>query len=202
MKVLCKAQAAVLLGLTSGAMQAGVIVIDQPSENGTMQIQVSSPFGQSFTAVSSSIESIGVGLVNMNVNSPDWLADHDVTLNLYSGSGFSGTLLASSTVDVAASIGDLLGAEGLITFGLGTVPVTAGGVYSFALTDAEPRFGAMVDYHDPYAEGRAFFGPSFPWGGSDRDLEFNVSAVPEPATYALTFGSLALLVVAARKCLA
>ncbi|WP_457356113.1 PEP-CTERM sorting domain-containing protein [Roseateles sp. P5_D6] len=156
-----------------------VVVIDQPQ---SMGFGVMYPFmpGQTFTAVGTRIDTIGVELRNMNKSRPGSL----VSLSLYEGEGSGGTLLASSSVDVRALLGDTGGAA-LVDFNLGAVKLQPGQTYSFQLTASDERFG--VSYYsvlgeDAYPGGHMFNAfESEPLG----DLTFNVTAVPEPGIAAL-----------------
>jgi hypothetical protein len=175
------------------AVQAGIVVIEQPVATGAGQIRQCPGCGQSFTAVTDNVESIGVDLLNMNVNNPQQLADRFVTLRFHEGVG--GTVLATSTVDVAALIGDRSSGRGLVSFDLGLAPLTSGSVYSFTLQVATERFGYGYGPGDAYAGGSLFSNG----GPVPADMRFNVTAVPEPATAALWLAGCGVLAAAARR---
>lgn len=184
--------------LLSGS-NAGPIVIDQPQANDAIQINAFAPVGQSFTANSSSIETIELALRNFNL--PGNEADHTVTVTLFGGEGFGGPQLFQTTVDVDAILGtDPVGIFRWISFGMGNIPLIIGDAYSFLVFDSTPRFGLNYNLGDVYAGGHAYnadlgFGS---YGDVvNNDLAFRVTtmatAVPEPASLSISLLGLLLL---------
>ena len=161
------------------ATAQAVVLIDQPLSNGFGVMYPYMP-GQTFTAVGVRVDTVGVELRNMNKSQ----TGRYVSLSLYEGEGSSGKLLASSSVDVLAILGDSGGAE-LVDFDLGAVKLDAGQTYSFQLTALDERFG--VSYRAVFGEDAYSGGHMFNAFGSEPlgDLTFNVTAVPEPGTAAM-----------------
>jgi hypothetical protein len=185
--------------LLSAAANAGTIVIDQPQANDAIQINAFAPVGQSFTANSSTIETIELALRNFNL--PGNEADHNVTVTLFGGEGFGGPQLAQATVDVDAILGtDPVSIFHWIAFGMGNTPLIVGDVYSFLVFDATPRYGLNYNLGDVYAGGHAYnadlgfgsFGDVL-----NNDLAFRVTAavtaVPEPVSLSMLLFGLFLL---------
>ena len=189
-----------LLGMfLSSASNAGPIVIDQPQANDAIQINAFAPVGQSFTANSSSIETIELALRNFNL--PGNELDHTVTVTLFAGEGFEGAQLSQSTVDVDAILGtDPVGIFRWISFGIGNIPLIIGDVYSFLVFDSTPRFGLNYNRGDVYAGGHAYNADlGFGTFGDvlNNDLAFRVTttatAVPEPMSLSMFLLGLLLL---------
>lgn len=193
-----------IAGSTHGAVHAQV-VIDQPVWTGSIQVLAFAPMGQSFTAVAPELVSIGARLVNFNVSQPQWIADRTMILNLYAGEGLnSGSLLASSVVDVAAQLGDSNGAAALVDFPFASVQLLPGATYTFELIANTARYGVSNARADVYPDGRSFYSttglPSdFP-APALNDLTFRVTAVPEARTsLLLLLGLTAILPAALRR---
>lgn len=185
--------------LLSAAANAGTIVIDQPQANDAIQINAFAPVGQSFTANSSTIETIELALRNFNI--PGNEADLNVMVTLFEGEGFGGLQLAQATVDVDAILGtDPVSIFRWISFGMGNVPLILGDVYSFLVFDATSRYGLNYNLGDVYSGGHAYnadlgfgsFGDVL-----NNDVAFRVTAaataVPEPASLSAFLSGLLLL---------
>jgi len=181
------------------ASHAGPIVIDQPQANDAIQINAFAPVGQSFTANSSSIETIELAVRNFNLPGNEF--DHTVTVTLFGGEGFGGPQLSQSTVDVDAILGtDPVGIFRWISFGMGNIPLIIGGVYSFLVFDSTPRFGLNYNLGDVYAGGHAYNADlGFGTYGDvvNNDLAFRVTttttALPEPISLSMFLFGLLLL---------
>lgn len=153
---------------------------------GQIQIAAFQPFGQSFTPTLSSVGSISLWVINMNIDS-QLVQDKTLTLNLYAGEGFNGPVLGSSTVNVDSRIGTLQGWVGLIEFNVGNVAVQSGQPYSFEVSAASARYGVYWSNEGNYAGGSAILLGT----PSATDLYFGVSTVPELASYQLLLLGLA-----------
>lgn len=189
-----------LLGMfLSSASNAGPIVINQPQANDAIQINAFAPVGQSFTASSSSIETIELALRNFNL--PGNELDHTVTVTLFWGEGFVGPQLSQSTVDVDAILGtDPVGVFRWISFGMGNIPLVIGDAYSFLVFDSTPRFGLNYNLGDVYAGGHAYNADlGFGTYGDvvNNDLAFRVTttatALPEPVSLSIFLLGILLL---------
>jgi hypothetical protein len=189
-----------LLGMfLSSASYAGPIVINQPQANDAIQINAFAPVGQSFTASSSSIETIELALRNFNL--PGNELDHTVTVTLFGGEGFVGPQLSQSTVDVDAILGtDPVGVFWWISFGMGNIPLVIGDAYSFLVFDSTPRFGLNYNLGDVYAGGHAYNADlGFGTYGDvvNNDLAFRVTttatALPEPVSLSIFLLGILLL---------
>ena len=190
-----------LIGLSAAATlaapAAAAVVIDQPINQAGIQVLAFSPVGQSFTAVTDSLNSIGVSLQNFNVANPVWIADRTVTLRLFDQADLTGNTLGQGTVDVAAILGDADGVTGMIDFGFGSVTLAVGQSYSFQVVADTARWGIRTSYiTNAYAGGRAYYTAPFPGYEADSansDLRFRVSAVPEPEAAWMLLAGLLLL---------
>jgi hypothetical protein len=163
---------------------AGLILQDQTGNHG--QIGGSFLKGQSFTAEDPQIQTIGFYIVDMNAgHAPD---DNEVVVNLYSGVGNGGTLIATSS---NAAIPD--SNHGWVYFDFSSATLNVGSVYSAMLGD-EVRWGVSVNQHN--IAGNEYIGGDAIFNGTVspiQDLAFSVTPTPEPATIALfAIGGLAL----------
>ncbi|MFO7695349.1 MAG: VPDSG-CTERM sorting domain-containing protein [Vicinamibacterales bacterium] len=161
------------LGSTIGTTNTG---------GGYSQILHYSPIGQTFTAVDSTVISAGFYLNTMN---PDWPLD-GVTVTLYSGSGFAGSVLAA---DTEYPLADFIGWH---EFYLGGVSVTPGQMYTLgvSVTGGSPYWGAV------YALGGDTYPDGYAWVVGDAeqglDMSFQVTggagSVPDAGSTLLLFG--------------
>jgi len=181
-RMLARLLIAPLLMIGSVGQVLGRVVVIQPpplaSSAGTWQIAAVSPFGQTFLAPAPSIDSIGLVLINYNLQ-PAQLPDRLVTLRLFEGEGLEGQQIAKRTVDVASLLGDQLNAQSLVDFEFDNVAVSVGQTYSFSVDVATERFGTYMMYGSAYPAGFAIFDSS----PTTLDVYFNLttSAVPAPS---------------------
>lgn len=140
-------------------------------------------FGETFVATSSepSVRTVSFmwGGDPSNNNSPD----PDVTVNLRSGSGFSGTVLATKSIP---PIPDSTSAYSWIDFTFDNpVSLTAGSTYTLHFsTSTSNSSGDFVVLGQRYAGGDLLTTPSGLFNTTD-DLAFRVLTVPEPSTFVL-----------------
>jgi hypothetical protein len=159
--------------------------------------------GQSFTAIGSSVTSIGFQFALFNPGT----AAADYTLSIRRGAGLDGALLYNRSFSVGSAITSRTLAWVDIALGSG-VATDAGAVYSAVISGGNARYGIgmgpTVNIYtgvpltgDAYAGGKALF-TTVPYRncatGGDCDLNFRLTAaaVPEPATWAMLGMGLAL----------
>lgn len=135
----------------------------------TFQVQFHS-LGQSFVAVDDSLHAIGVLVRDLNPgHAPD---DHDLTIELYEGAGFGGTLIDSATVN---DIPDSYDGDVRFLFP-GGIALTVGAVYTFSIIDDTPRWGLRMSL-DSYADGNAWL-----FGKPDPSLDVRFQVVEDAVT--------------------
>lgn len=174
--------AAAALVLLGTAANAGTIVND-PGFDTAFQVDFFEPLGQSFTAIDAQLLTIGFRFGQINPGFPNDL----VKLDLYTGTGTGGTLVASRTLTLPTNVDYSFFTD--IDF-TGT-SLTVGAVYSAALSIVgnSPLIGVVVDTDNEYAGG-VLFSPQASLaecGDGNCDLAFRVvgTNVPEPASWAL-----------------
>lgn len=174
--------------------------IIQGSANQGFQIDAFEPLGQSFTAVDAQIQTIGFKLFVINSPFPN---DSPLQVDLFSGEGTGGALIASRTALIPDGAND-----GFFTnFNFSGTSLTVGQTYSAVLTIVgnSPYLGVQVNASDPYEGGKLFSPEPLTTqicGASGCDLAFQVlgsNAVPEPASWAMMIGGFALAGTAARR---
>ena len=163
------------------------------------------PFGQSFTAIDSTLNTIGFQFNALNPN----LAGAAYTLTLLSGETLTGSSLVSRTFTLPASINS--NTPVWYDIDIGAIGAVIGQRYTAVLSSSDFRngivLGPIYSYTtgsqvsgDTYAGGRFFSGgnpvysdcPNTP--ASPCDLNFRVTgttaiaAVPEPASWATMLG--------------
>ena len=110
--------------------------IIQPIVDGTAQIEVSEPIGQTFVAEDESIQSIGFKIVAMH----DWIfPNNPITATLYEGVGTGGVLLHSETL----TLPDVPDPNQFTDFDFSSVTLTPGAVYSVVLDTTNARWGVQ-----------------------------------------------------------
>jgi len=191
---------AALVGCT--AVNAGVI--EQSSGVFDAAIFAFDPIGQSFVAEDAGLGQIAFSFAEFTSNTS---SDGLVTMTLYEGSGFGGTVLGSVTQDVSGSLPDAFAnVINFIDFDFTGVTLTVGQTYTAAVTATDASIAINFLGSDGYAGGQLFESSSFGLSGCSPsslcDLDFRVtpSAVPVPAAVWL-FGSglLGLVGVARRR---
>lgn len=138
------------------------------------------PVGQTFTAVDPQISAIAFAFSDINPSSPN----DPVTMSLYEGVGFDGTLIASTTQTLPAVLPSTSATPQFIDFDFTGVSLTVGAIYTVAVTTSNsPKIAVVYSMSDPYAFGHYISGEEglIP----DWDLNFRVTAVPAPAGLAL-----------------
>jgi len=185
--------------LASSPLFAAPIV--QDSWDNSHTIKFWNAFGQSFTAQDAAIQSIGFGVITANAGSPFG----GLTVKLFAGEGFGGSLLASAIVNPAATTS--LGAWTDADFS--AVNFIVGEHYTFQVLSADnSAYWAVQDYTrgplDTYAGGSLYLNGAASPGD---DMRFRVTpvttpvgAVPEPTSLALLgLGILSMLAFSRRK---
>jgi len=181
---------------------AGVIEVS----SGTLDAGIAAyqPIGQSFIAEDAFIDDIAFSFTQTN-RLP--AGDGVVTMSLYEGTGFTGTLLGSTTMDLSGYslpniTEDILN---FIDFDFSGIELVVGVTYSVAVTTNDASIFISGSGDDVYAGGFTLESAPFadlPSCSPGCDLNFRVtpSAVPVPAAVWL-FGSglLGLVGVARRR---
>lgn len=171
--------------------------------------------GQSFTAIDSTLNSIGFQFEGLNPT----FTGASYTLSLIAGEALTGTSLATRTFTVPTAINSRTPV--FYDIDIGSVAVTAGQRYTAVLNSTDTRNGLVLgpDINlntgvpltgDAYAGGRALFA-TVPYpncnntASSACDFNFRVSgttltaAVPEPATWGMMIGGFAVTGGALRR---
>ncbi|GGB18692.1 hypothetical protein GCM10011380_05320 [Sphingomonas metalli] len=166
--------------------------------------------GQSFTAIGTSLSSIGFQFALFNAGS----AAQDYTLSIRRGDGLAGDLVYSRTFGVGAGVSSRT--LTWVDIALPDVVTEAGAVYSAVISGGGNRYGIgmgpTVNIYtgvplsgDAYAGGRALF-TTVPYANCttnrDCDLNFRLTAagaVPEPATWGMMTAGLAMTGLAVRR---
>lgn len=160
------------------------------------------PLGQSFTAGQNGL----LSAIYLGSNGGIQGGSNTLTFDIRDGSGISGSLLGHGTAAVSSvwtpSVGQWL--LTINTANLG-VNVQSGHQYTFDFTaisgsgDLAYR-GILGKTTNPYAGGRIFTGQGY-GNQPNWDLVFRteVTAVPEPETYAMMIAGLGILAFSARR---
>ncbi len=171
------------------------------------------PIGQSFTAFSQTITSIGFEFTTLNATAPN----SPLTLQLFEGESLTGTSLFTQSFTLPGSIA-ARGDRAFVDVALPNVPVMSGAFYTAVLTATSNRAALIVgpDFvpqtgqflgGDAYAGGRLLAtGNIFAncqGAGNNCDANFRVTGViPEPSTWAMMlvgFGALGTLLRRRRR---
>lgn len=177
-------------------------VVASPQTNRLVTISAFDPIGQSFTAFTDTITSVGFQFGSLNPSQPN----NAITLNIFAGEVLTGASLFSTSFTLPASINS----RTPVWFDIAVpdLAITNGSVYSLVLaTGSSPRNAVAVGPGfnvsngqftggDAYTGGRAFadralYSNCANSPSSICDLNFRVTgdvlaaAVPEPSAWAL-----------------
>jgi hypothetical protein len=187
-----------LAGLATSASAAQVIDQQNTATTGSNNTGTANPtIGESFTA--------GSGLIDFATFSLYVTRAASYRVDLLSGSGFAGALLASSDTQALAVGTDIAAVE----FDFASqIALDIGSIYTLQLVQvgAAPtsfKLGAGISRNNPYAGGSWFSGAD---GSANllNDLVFSegytlAAAVPEPANAALLMVGLGFMGMAVRR---
>jgi hypothetical protein len=199
MKVMKRNIAAVaLLLLVTGSANAALIE-NSGEVTGAAGLWAYSPIGQSFIANGSELQSIAFSFVQVSVSPP---GNGLVTMDLYSGSGFGGTLLGSQTLFIDSSSLPEDGAN-FIGFDFTGITLAIGQTYTAGVSSSDQKI-FVERGGNTYAGGQLFETPLYvPSYGCDPsslcDLHFQVTTVPVPAAFWLFGSALGVMGVVRRK---
>jgi hypothetical protein len=150
------------------------------------------PIGQTFTAVDAQINAIAFAFSDINPTFPN----EPITMSLYEGVGFGGTLLGSVTQTLPGVLPGTLDTPVFIDFDFSGTALNVGSVYTVAVTvPSSPKVAVVYSDANPYAGGHYISGVDGIITGFD--LNFRVTAVPAPSAAAM--GGICLLVSARRR---
>jgi hypothetical protein len=163
------------LALLASVPAAASLVLND-GVGGALQINAFQPLGQSFTAISSLVISIGFNFRRFDPDAPV----APITISLYAGTGTGGALVAQRRFTLAND-------KGFTDIAFDNTPVVIGQIYTAALTSASKHQGVLYT-KNLYAGGQ-LTSPSpilalvDPRGnGANKDLAFSVKGVtPGPS---------------------
>lgn len=205
---------AAALSLASTAASAATLTVISGSGQRSTLLSFSSPLGQSFTAIDSNLTSFGFQFNALNPGN----ASTPITFTLRSGEGLTGSVLTTRNFTLPTSINSRVPVFFDIDI-TGTL-VAIGQRYTAVLSSTNTRNGVIVgpDINintgaelsgDAYAGGRAFFTQTSFTNctrtPSNCDLNFRVTgntpvtAVPEPAAWAMMLAGVGLIGGALRR---
>ena len=194
--------AASILATPAAAQQQTLEVAANPQTNRLVTISAFDPIGQSFTAFTDTISSVGFQFGSLNPAQ----ANNAITLNIFAGETLTGASLFSTSFTLPASINSRT--PTWFDVALPDLAITNGALYSLVLTTGSsarnavavgPGFNVQTGQPtggDAYTGGRAFanrqlYSNCANTAASICDLNFRVTgdrlaaAVPEPASWAL-----------------
>lgn len=172
LRPLLPALALIALALAPPARLDAAFVIDQSNVISNTAL-TSARLGQSFTPGLAAIQQGTFTLFGTTA------ADTTYTISLFSGAGFGGTSLATTTTLLAAN-------SSLIQYDFGqAITLTPGSVYTLGISRVDGAlFTLQVGTGNPYAGGTAYTsGSSF--NGGDLVFSEGPNSVPEPASFVL-----------------
>ncbi|MEE4540280.1 MAG: PEPxxWA-CTERM sorting domain-containing protein [Erythrobacter sp.] len=195
--------------LAGPAHAAELIEVNVESANRKVTIASFDPIGQSFTAISDTLTSIGFEFSTLNPTA----ANSAITLDIFAGETLSGTSLFSTSFFLPASIVDR-SVEEFVDIALPNIAVSNGNLYTAVLNTTSNRAALVtgpgfVPQTGMFLGGDAYSGGQLLAGGrslfsnclgetNNCDANFRVTgelvagAVPEPATWALMLLGFAL----------
>lgn len=184
--------AASLLGALALAAPPAAADIVQDAGVFDTAITFHNEIGQVFTAVDAQISRIAFAFSDINPTFPN----DPVTMHLYAGEGFGGTLIHS----VAQLLPDVLPGTSdqpqFIDFDFSGISLAVGQTYTVSVTTSNsPKVAVVFSGADPYADG--YMISAVEGAHTFSDLNFRVTAVPAPGCAALL--SLGALAAAGRR---
>jgi hypothetical protein len=147
----------------------------QSQSNSFRQIDYYSPIGQSFTATRNKLLTFGLYFIDLG---PGGGAE-TLTMSLYSGEGFSGSPLASTTFSLTDSYNNYYD----VSF---NVAVNQGDMYSVMITAPTTRWGVKTNLHS-YASGVGIQG-AVDYTGGNAIMMGNVNQTTD-ATFRASFST-------------
>lgn len=178
-------------------------VVSGPAGSRSVTISAADPIGQSFTAFTDTITSVGFQFASLNPTH----TNQSITLSILAGETLSGAALFSSAFTLPASINSRT--PQWFDIAVSNLAVTSGQLYSLVLTTGSSARNALVlgpDYSyanggglvggDAYAGGKlltnwASIYPNCKGAANNCDANFRVTgenlvaAVPEPGAWAM-----------------
>jgi hypothetical protein len=173
-------------GLVGAALLGGQARADIVQDSGVFDLAISfhQPVGQSFTAADTRISAIAFAFSDINPTFPN----DPVTMSLYAGEGFGGTLLASVTQTLPAVLPGTSATPEFFDFDFSGVELDVGSVYTVT-TSNSPKVGVVYSQSNPYAGG-VLYTPEYGGAVAEWDLNFRVTGEVCAADLAAPFGSL------------